>query len=61
MSCVKQPARYVVALAMVALVAVLIANARFVYLAVRSQPDCVEHLKHKSNKPENFRAASPSC
>jgi hypothetical protein len=48
-------------LAGAALSVFLAANAHLVYVAVRSEPDCVPHLKEKASRPDQFRAASPSC
>ena len=44
-------------------VALLAANAHLVYVAVKSQPDCVPHSKQAgSGMPGSaYRAASPAC
>lgn len=47
--------RFYVMLALVALGAVLLANAHLVYVASTSQPQCVEHAGG------DFGAAKPSC
>lgn len=36
------------------------ANAHLVYVAFRSQPDCVEHLK-STDDGEGYRAARSAC
>jgi hypothetical protein len=36
------------------------ANAHLVYVAFRSQPDCVAHLKGASDGP-GYQAAKPAC
>lgn len=36
------------------------ANAHLVYVAFRSQPDCVEHLK-AAGEGEGYRAAKSAC
>ena len=37
-----------------------VANAHLVYVAVQSQPDCVEHLK-AAGEGNSYRAASSAC
>ncbi|OJT97856.1 MAG: hypothetical protein BGN83_19480 [Rhizobium sp. 63-7] len=37
------------------------ANAHLVYVAITSQPQCLDHLKERGDQPGAFRAASPSC
>ncbi len=37
------------------------ANAHLLYVAFRSQPDCVEHLKAPDADSKQFRAAKSSC
>ncbi|WP_426128620.1 hypothetical protein [Pararhizobium sp. PWRC1-1] len=37
------------------------ANAHLVYVAIASQPACVEHIKEKGQQPMEFRAATASC
>jgi len=37
------------------------ANAHLVYVAVKSQPECVSHLKQAGERPGQFRAASSAC
>lgn len=44
----------------VALLLVAGANAHLVYVAVQTQPDCVEHLK-AAGGINGYRAASSSC
>ncbi len=55
--------RFYVWLALAALAAVLLANAHLVYVAMRSQPDCVSHLKDRADAsaPDTYRAARSSC
>ena len=55
--------RFIVGLAVGAVLIVLLANAHLVYVATRSQPDCVEHIKERANEasPIAFRAARSSC
>jgi hypothetical protein len=36
------------------------ANAHLVYVAVQSQPDCVEHLR-AGGEGEGYRAATSAC
>nr|WP_295469278.1 hypothetical protein [Mesorhizobium sp.] len=42
------------------LLLVAAANAHLVYVAVRSQPDCVPHLK-EAGAAGNYRAAKSAC
>ena len=37
------------------------ANAHLVYIAIASQPGCVEHIKEKGQQPSEFRAAAAAC
>jgi hypothetical protein len=37
------------------------ANAHFVYMAIATQPDCIEHIKEKGQQPNQFRAAASAC
>lgn len=37
------------------------ANAHLLYVAFKSQPECVEHLKAPDSDAKQFRAAKPSC
>lgn len=55
--------RFFIGLALGALLVVLLANAHLVYVAVRSQPTCVDHLKERADtlSPNAFRAARSSC
>lgn len=39
----------------------ILANGHLVYVAVRSQPDCVTHLQTKGVAPGQFRAAKSDC
>lgn len=45
------------------LLLVLGANAHLVYVAVRSQPSCVAHVRHGENKMggDSFTAAQSAC
>ncbi|MGQ7794581.1 hypothetical protein ACUN0C_19425 [Faunimonas sp. B44] len=55
-------ARWAVALAASAgVLAFAAANAHLVYVAVKSQPDCVSHLKQAGERPGQFRAARSAC
>lgn len=47
-------------LAVAALLVFVAANAHLVYVAVSSQPDCVEHLKTVGESGQ-YRAAKPAC
>lgn len=40
-----------------------LANAHLVYVAITSQPDCVDHLKERSDSEgsASFRAARSAC
>lgn len=43
-------------------VAVLVgANVHLVYVALRSQPDCVPHARDASDPGDGFRAAKSAC
>jgi hypothetical protein len=37
------------------------ANAHLIYVAVGSQPDCVEHSKSLGGDGFEYRAAKPAC
>jgi hypothetical protein len=37
------------------------ANAHLVYVAIASQPSCIEHIKEKGQQPNEFRAAASAC
>ena len=37
------------------------ANAHLVYVAVRSQPDCMGHSKFAGGNHFEYRAAKPAC
>lgn len=37
------------------------ANAHFVYMAIATQPACIEHIKEKGQQPNEFRAAASAC
>ncbi|WP_049731793.1 hypothetical protein [Rhizobium ecuadorense] len=37
------------------------ANAHLVYVAIASQPACVEHIKERGQRPAEFRAAAAAC
>ncbi|WP_018237291.1 hypothetical protein [Ensifer sp. BR816] len=37
------------------------ANAHLFYVAIRSDPGCVAHLKDRGSAPGEFRAAKSSC
>ncbi|MDB5568062.1 MAG: hypothetical protein JWP84_4628 [Tardiphaga sp.] len=45
------------------LLLVLLANAHLVYMAVTSQPECIDHIKRGATVAESgkFSAASSSC
>lgn len=45
----------------IAALVVLAANAHLLYVALASQPECVDHLKQKSGLPGEFRAAKSDC
>jgi hypothetical protein len=47
-------------LALLGLVLVAIANAHLVYVAVTSQPECVDHRKSVGGDGR-YRAAKPAC
>lgn len=44
-----------------AFVVFLGANAHLFYVAIRSEPGCVDHLKDMGSRPGEFRAAKSSC
>jgi hypothetical protein len=50
-----------IAIASVSIVVLLGANAHLVYVALRSQPDCVPHAKAASDPGDGFRAAKSAC
>ncbi len=37
------------------------ANVHLVYVAIVSQPDCVDHLKSASDRPGEYMAAKSAC
>lgn len=39
----------------------VLANVHLIYVAFRSQPDCVIHLKSKSYQDGAYRAAQSAC
>ena len=43
------------------LLMVIAANVHLAYVAMTSQPDCVEHIRAAGDAPGTFRAARPSC
>lgn len=43
------------------LLVLVLANAHLVYVATRSQPDCVAHLKARGDSAGLFRAAQSAC
>ena len=46
----------------IGLIVLAAANARLLYVAVSSQPDCVAHLRHgEGNGTTSFSAATSSC
>lgn len=49
------------ALVATAVLLLVLANAHLVYVAVTSQPECVEHAKSAGEAPGTYRAAKPSC
>lgn len=53
----------IVSVVVAGLLVVLLANAHLVYVAVKSQPDCVDHIQTGvAPAPEgSFSAASSSC
>ena len=55
-------ARTVVGLSVLAALLLLVgANAHLVYVAVTSQPDCVDHVRQGDAATGSFRAAKSSC
>ena len=59
----KRPASSVFRVLLIGLAAAIFigANAHLVYVAVTSEPSCLNHLKEKGARPGEFRAASPAC
>jgi hypothetical protein len=54
--------RILVGAAIVAgLLMVIAANVHLAYVAMTSEPDCVEHIRVAGDSPGTFRAARPSC
>jgi hypothetical protein len=43
------------------LAVVILANVHLVYVAIQSRPDCVGHLKIKSQQLGTYRAADSAC
>ncbi|EQB00890.1 hypothetical protein ASD39_25235 [Sphingomonas sp. Root50] len=39
----------------------VLANAHFLYVAFRSQPECVGHLKERASGDGQYRAAKSAC
>ena len=55
-------ARTVISLSVLAALLLLAgANAHLVYVAVTSQPDCVDHVRQGSAENGSFRAAKSAC
>lgn len=55
-------ARTVVGLSLLAALLLLAgANAHLVYVAVMSQPDCVDHVRQGNAVAGSFRAAKSAC
>lgn len=50
-----------VAIATVGIAILLGANAHLVYVAFRSQPECVPHAKAPDGSGDGFRAAKSAC
>lgn len=50
-----------IAVAATAAAGVLAANAHLVYVAMRSQPDCVAHAAEPDASEETYRAAKSAC
>lgn len=48
-------------LAVVAIAAVVAANAHLVWVAIASQPDCVAHVRRGEGADRQFSAAQSSC
>lgn len=38
-----------------------LANAHLVYVAITTQPECVDHIKERGDVDGLFRAAAPVC
>lgn len=54
--------RVVISVAVASIIAiVVIGNAHFLYVALRSQPDCVGYVKDKGDEPGVYRAANFAC
>jgi hypothetical protein len=55
-------ARTAIALSVLAALLLLVgANAHLVYVAVMSQPDCVDHVRKGDAEKGSFRAAKSAC
>lgn len=50
-----------IAIASIGVAALIAANVHLVYVALRSQPDCVPHAKAASDPGDGFRAAKSAC
>ncbi|MEJ1160421.1 hypothetical protein [Prosthecomicrobium sp. N25] len=56
----RPPIRWLPWLILASALLVVGAHAHLVYVAVRSQPDCVAHLKARDDG-RGYRAAMPAC
>jgi len=43
------------------LLVLVAANGHLVYVAMTSQPDCVDHVRHGDGKQSRFSAAKSAC
>jgi hypothetical protein len=61
MSRVNFGKKAVLGLAALSCAVVIAGNAHMVYVAVRTQPDCVAHKEAGTHSVKGFSAATPSC
>lgn len=58
---IKVGRKLAVTLVVLSCVVILGANVRFVYLASKTQPDCVAHKKTGTDATQGYAAAKSSC
>jgi len=57
----RWPRLLTIALICLGLLGFLAANAHFLFVAMQSQPDCVDHIKMGESQEGAFSAANSSC
>ena len=58
---IARPKRWIFLVVALGLSVVILANIHLVYVAFQSRPDCVDHLKVKSQQNGTYRAADSAC